>query len=215
MKPVVSFAAPPNVLDERTRPRNDRRAMIRANHRQSLSLQREALDRLMRATSGSATVGDLRSLEAWRNSTPAHAEAYRNALALWDVFETVGRQVATAEDRAMTAAPEIRAHRLGRRAFLAGGLATSAAAGVMLVRPPLGLWPSLSDLTADYHTQLGARRTIALAEGVSVEMNARTSIGLRSVPGDNPAGGAIELISGEVAVSAACSTDRPMRVFAG
>jgi transmembrane sensor len=190
--------------------------MIRANRRQSLSLQREALERLMLATSGNATVGDLRTLEAWRDSSPAHAEAYRNALAIWDAFETAGREVVTAEDRVMINArsfPGLRPHMLGRRALLAGGLAVSAA-GVMMVRPPLGLWPSLSDITADYHTQAGAQRTISLAEGVSVEMNSRTSIGLRSVPGENHQGDTIELISGEVAVSAACSADRPMVVFA-
>jgi transmembrane sensor len=193
--------------------------MIRANRRQSLSLQREALDRLMHATSGNATVEDLRMLEAWRDSSPAHAEAYRNALAVWDALEAAGREVATAEDRARIAArpvPGTGPHALGRRAFLAGGLAASAAVvGVMMVRPPLGLWPSLSDLAADYHTQVGVQRTISLAEGVSVEMNSRTSIGLRSVPGENRQGDAIELISGEVAVSAACAADRPLVVFAG
>ena len=172
----------------------------------------------MRATSGDATADDLRTLQAWRDRSPAHAEAYRHALAVWDRFETAGREVMTSEDRTMIAAgpwPGTGARSPGRRAFLAGGLAASAAAaGVMMVRPPLGLWPSWSDLTADYRTQAGAQRTISFAEGVSVEMNSRTSIGLRSTPGQNH-GDAIELISGEVAISAACSADRPMVVFAG
>jgi transmembrane sensor len=89
--------------------------------------------------------------------------------------------------------------RLGRRAFLGGALAASAAgAAIMVARPPLELWPSLSEFAADYRTTTGEQRQVVLAGNVSVEMNTQTSITLR--PSGERAD-RIELISGEAMVS--------------
>ena len=188
-------------------------AMIRSDHRRFQSLQREALDWLTRVTSGDATVGELRQFEAWREQSEAHAEAYRSALGIWRSLAAAGRETATAEDRAIVAGqPSSSPFPMGRRMFLAGGLAASAAVvGVVAVRPPFGFWPSLSDLLADYRTGAGEQRTVTMAEGVSAELNTRTTIGRRSVA----QGEAIELISGEVAITSACSEDHPFTVLAG
>lgn len=197
-------------------------AMIRSNHRSFRLLQREALDWLLRITSGEASVGELQQFEAWRGQSEAHAKAYRSALGIWHSLEAAGRETATAADLAMTerlAMPERGAGGRSssqafadRRAVLAGGFAAAASvAGVLLVRPPLGLWPSVSDMLADYHTAAGEQRTVTVTEEVSAELNTRTSIGRRSVV----QGEAIELIRGEVAISSACSADRPFTVLAG
>src|SRR5215469_1449801 len=77
--------------------------MIRSNRRRSRALQREAPDQLMHATSGRATMADLGRLEAWRGRSPAHGEAYRRALGVWQALEAAGREAATAEDRALLA----------------------------------------------------------------------------------------------------------------
>jgi transmembrane sensor len=69
----------------------------------------------------------------------------------------------------------------------------------MVVRSPLGLWPSLSEWTADYRTGVGERRRVALARDIVLDLNTRTSIANRSI-GREPR---IELVSGEVAVTAA------------
>ena len=191
-------------------------AMIRSNHRSFRLLQREALDWLLRVTSGEATVGELQQFEAWRGQSEVHAKAYRSALGIWHSLEAAGRETATAADLAITAraagGPLSSKTFADRRAVLAGGLAAAAAvAGVLLVRPPLGLWPSVSDLLADYHTAAGEQRTVAVTEQVSAELNTRTSIGRRSVG----QGEAIELIRGEVAILSACSTDHPFTLLAG
>jgi transmembrane sensor len=188
-------------------------AMIRSNHPSFRSLQREALDWLLRVTSGDATVGELQQFEAWRARSEAHAEAYRSALGIWQSLEEAGREIATAADRAMVAgSSSATPFAAGRRMFLTGGLAVAAsAAGVLVVRPPLDLWPSLSDLLADYHTVAGERRTVTMTEEVSAELNTRTSIGRRSVA----QGEAIELLTGEVAISSTRSGDRPFIVLAG
>jgi transmembrane sensor len=99
-----------------------------------------------------------------------------------------------------------------RRAFLGGALAASAAAVAYLaVRPPLGLWPSLSELRADYRTGVGEQRSVALADGPLVELNTRTSIVVVPVAG-GPAH--MELISGEAAVSVAPDKARAVEVVA-
>jgi transmembrane sensor len=77
-------------------------------------------------------------------------------------------------------------------------LAAAAAAAVLVVDPPLGLWPSWLELSADYRTATGEQRQITLAEDVSISLNTQTSIALRSAGG---ASDRIELIAGEAMVS--------------
>jgi transmembrane sensor len=87
---------------------------------------------------------------------------------------------------------------MSRRAVLGGGLAAAAAAGYAVVQPPLGLWPSLQELSADYRTAKGEQRKVQVTPGVSLDLNTQTSIALRSLQSQPT----IELISGEVLVSA-------------
>lgn len=178
------------------------------------ALQREALEALMRVTSDDVTVAELRAFRAWRRRSEAHARAYRSALGIWRSLGTAAEETVTAGDRALLVPrpPSSSGVPIGRRMVLGGGLAAAAAAGVTAVlRPPLGLWPPLSDLLADYHTGAGEQRTIAVAEGVAAQLNTRTAVGRRPVG----QGRAIELISGEVAVTSACRDDDPFTVVAG
>src|SRR5262249_62389630 len=71
--------------------------------------------------------------------------------------------------------------------------------------------PSLRDRPGCYHPDAGERRSVTGTENVSAGLNTRTSSGRRSLA----QGEAIELIAGEVAVSSACSADRPFIVLAG
>jgi transmembrane sensor len=184
--------------------------MIQPNRDSFRGLQRDALDWLMRITSGDATVGELRQFEAWRAQSAAHGEAYRSALGIWQSMEEASRQ--TPADRISANTPSSCAFATRRRMLLGGGLAaTAATASVLMVRPPLGLWPSLADLLADYHTATGEQRRIAVTEQVSAELNTRTAIGRRVTA----QGEAIELIAGEVAISSICSADHPFTVLAG
>jgi transmembrane sensor len=91
---------------------------------------------------------------------------------------------------------------IGRRAFLGGAVAATAAvaAGAMIVRPPLDLWPSLDEIAADYRTGAGEQRRIAFADRTSIEMNTRTSLNIREGGVDTDS---VELIAGEAAVSTA------------
>src|SRR5262249_54013498 len=88
---------------------------------------------------------------------------------------------------------------MARRAFLGSALAAAAAgATIAMVRnPPLRLWPSWSELAADYRTNTGERRELTLSDGVSVEMNTQTSIALRS---SSEGVDHIELVNGEAMI---------------
>lgn len=139
----------------------------------------EAVEWLVRLSSGEATDEDARALEQWRAQDPANDKAFRTMASL--------RPVA----RALKKAPK-----LDRRAVLTGGGGLIAAIGAfMVVRPPLHMWPSLAELMADHRTGPGQRYAFAPVNGVKVEMNSRTSVSLV----DDGAG--IELIDGEAFVT--------------
>jgi transmembrane sensor len=174
----------------------------------------EALEQLVHATSGEASVADLQALEQWRARSTAHAEAYRRAIGVWQSLGIAASEGVTEQDRALieghAGRPTHGDRSYGRRMFLTGG--AMAAVGIAaMVRPPLGLWPSLSELRADYRTDAGQRRTVDLAQGVSIELNTRTSILHRTAQDEMPR---IELLSGEVAVQTLTAATQPVTVIA-
>jgi transmembrane sensor len=101
-------------------------------------------------------------------------------------------------------------HMVGRRALLGGAIAASAA-GYMLLNPPLAMWPSLEELSADYRTAKGEQRDISIADNVAIKLSTQTSISIR---GDGSAS-RIELINGEAAVNARRASSEPVMLIAG
>jgi transmembrane sensor len=87
-----------------------------------------------------------------------------------------------------------------RRALIGGALAASVTAYVA-ARSPLGLWPSLDEMFADYHTRTGEQRRVALRSGVTLDLNTQTSVALRS-------GRQAELIDGETLATVDVPDDR-------
>lgn len=138
----------------------------------------EAVDWIVRLSSGDATEADADALDEWRSSDPANDQAFR-------AMATV-RPVA----KALKYAPK-----LDRRVVLTGG-GTMAAIGIfMMIRPPLDLWPSLAELMADHRTVAGQRYAFAPVDGVKVEMNSSTSVSLQGN------GMGVDLIDGEAFVT--------------
>ena len=140
----------------------------------------------------------------------AHAgyvEAFSRACRLWEAVGPASKQMTGAD------APEQEV-RIGRRAFMGGALAASVAATAYVgARSPLGLWPSLSELAADYRTEPGEQRRVALSGGPSIELNTRTSIALRASADGGPQ--RIELFGGEAAIVARPELHRAVEVVAG
>jgi transmembrane sensor len=158
----------------------------------------EAIAWIVRLKTGEPTRADVEAFERWRDQSAAHQAAFKRAARIHrDAGIVAGRLTAP------SAAPDVaqldtRRRGMSRRAVLGGGLAAAAAAGYAVVQPPLGLWPSLQELSADYRTAKGEQRKVQVTPGVSLDLNTQTSIALRSLQSQPT----IELISGEVLVSA-------------
>lgn len=135
----------------------------------SPDVEGEARDWIVRLTSGEATTADAERFRIWRAAAPAHEAAWRQTVHLW-------QQTGEAAARFPAALPVRRPPLIGRRAFLGGSAvaASAALAGLGAVR--LGLLPSPADLLADHATGTGERRSIGLADGSQVDLDARTAL---------------------------------------
>lgn len=171
------------------------------------TLEREAQEWLLRLTSGRATSADADALRRWCGRSSAHAEAFAEANLLWDGLGPVAQGMV--KSRALAQAKSARMPALRRRAFLGGSMAASvAAAAYLAMRPPLNLWPSAYELAADYRTKTGERRQIAIENGVSIDLNTRTSLNIRR-QGDEQR---VELVSGEAAITVTQKLLQPLIV---
>ena len=171
-------------------------------------LEHEANRWVAQIASGEATIADAESLRQWRRQSPAHEKAYVAATQRWKIFGLAGQGLL---EQGLGPVWSPRSAMPDRRAVLGGlGLVAAGAAAYSVVWPPLGLWPSFLELTADYRTAKGEQRQIALADNVSVRMNTETSLTLPSGAAEK---GQIELISGEAAFSTMSET--PLIVVAG
>jgi transmembrane sensor len=177
------------------------------------TLQEQADAWWLRLRSGKATTEDASAFRAWCAQSPAHRDAWREVVRVWEALEPAAAQ-AVARKPSLAVLPRGRLSasaalaRPGRRAFLGGALAASAAAALAL-RPPLDLWPSVMEYAADYRTGTGEQRALALSERVSVQMNTQTRINLRH---GVQSGDGIELVDGEAEIAA--SQRRPFTVYA-
>ncbi|MFC4253980.1 FecR family protein [Croceibacterium xixiisoli] len=184
---MSSNAAPPQTH----RPADGSMAALMADAGQPDPAMAEAVDWVVHLTSGEATHDDLQELDAWRAATPANDAAYRALAALHPLGAALKGQSG-----------------VSRRAMLSGGAVSLAAIGAIgLARPPLGLWPSFSELMADHRTGPGQRFAFRPIDGVDVELNSRTSVALVS------SGEGMRLIDGETFVAVANGT--PFDVQAG
>lgn len=180
--------------------------LLHTSRREPDDLELQAHAWLRRLKSGTARAADAQALQRWCATSVAHAQAFKNAQRMWN--ELLPAAILAGTDDAELAAlrrgkPRDEAsHRISRRAFLGGALATSCAAvaGVALIYPPLDLWPSVADAwRADFRTAAGEQRGIELASGVTVEMNTRSAIAVQTLRGEAVG---IDLIDGEVAIDA-------------
>lgn len=147
------------------------------------------------------TQADADALRAWCALSPDHARAWRELKQVWQALDPALTRAAAPQQAAVLAFPA----RPGRRAFLGGALAAGVA--MLALRPPLGAWPSLQELSADYRTGTGEQRKVALSQQMTVQMNTQTRINVRAPE-------AIELLGGEAEIVAS-GARQPVSVVAG
>lgn len=176
---------------------------------ESDGLDRQAQAWWVRLHSGQATRADADAFRQWATRSADHAQAWREVMRVWSALdpllaEEAARQASRARAFSWAGVSEsLRSP--GRRAFLGGAVAASVAAGVLAVDPPLGLWPSVGDLSADYRTGTGEQRQVSLGQSVSVRMNTQTRINRIGSDAANPRG--MELVAGEAEIVASGAGD--------
>ena len=148
------------------------------------------------------TQADADALRAWCARSPDHARAWRELQQVWQALDPALARAAAAPQQANVLAFPARP---GRRAFLGGALAAGVAG--LALRPPLGAWPSLQELRADYRTGTGEQRQVELSRQMTVQMNTQTRIDVRAPE-------AIELLGGEAEI-VANGARQPVSVVAG
>lgn len=171
------------------------------------ALRRDAHAWVRRLASGEATVADAQALKHWCETSEAHAMAFAEARRLWREFGPAGEAVRHRQQ----ASAARRAPRIGRRVFLGGAIATAAGAAVAVVAPA-GLLSAFPSLAADLHTATGEQRQVALAPGLTVDLNTRTSVALTRAAGVLQG---VDLLGGEIAVDNTRGTAQPFVVAAG
>ncbi|MBR8653494.1 FecR domain-containing protein [Achromobacter sp. Marseille-Q0513] len=171
-------------------------------------LRREAEQWWLRLRDRGATRGDAEAFKLWRASSPSHARAWNEVARLWQEMDPVLKQAAS-RDPGLAHPSARRPVNPGRRAFF--GTAVAAGGAALAVWPPLSLWPSLLDYTADFRTGTAEQRSVALSEALTVQMNTQTRINRRAAM---DAGKAIELVAGEAQVDAAGGGEA-VTVYAG
>lgn len=175
-----------------------------ASDRELSAAMLEASNKLMHLISGTATEKDAEALRQWRAATPVHEAAFRQAIRLRDLI----RQAEFPTDGAPALSARSKPAVLSRRMVLSGSIAASLALWFG-VRPPLDLWPSFAELTAEHRTRAGQRARLVPAPGIVVELNARSALSFAD------AGHAMTLISGEVFASVARRQAEPFTISAG
>ncbi|MBR1220901.1 FecR domain-containing protein [Bradyrhizobium sp. U87765 SZCCT0131] len=180
------------------------------------ALDREAIDWVQRLDAQDARVAaeraaDREAAQRWCAQSAEHEAAFARASRVWRQFEPAARNLRRRGE--IPDALPSRSRRMTRRTLVGAGVAAAAATLVVAaVRPPLDLWPSLAELTADYRTGTGEQTLLALRAGVSMRLNAQTSVAMRP-----PDAGAerVELISGQASFTTSAQSEHGLVVLAG
>ncbi|WP_407352052.1 FecR family protein [Luteimonas sp. R10] len=161
---------------------------------------------------GDVRQADLRAFRRWQLRDPEHAAAFDEAKRQWHATKpALGRLLQADEAIARRHHRLMGEPRMGRRAFLGAALGTAAMAGMVVLHPPMGLWPTPAEWRADERTGIGEMRTLHLPEAISVALNTQSSIRRHAV---GAAFSGIDLIKGEAAVDLG-GTGLPFAVVAG
>lgn len=167
----------------------------------------EGLDWVSRLGSGLFSVRERAELAAWRARSPEHEAAFRQAAAVGQVVREVGRELLQERRQAFADTALRRRRPVSRRAALTGA-AAAAVAGVVVAD-----WEQISGLFGakpDFVTGVGERRTLRLAKGLMVDLDAETSLAVAKSPGESR----LNLLGGRAVINAALA-DAGVTVTAG
>lgn len=161
-------------------------------------LAREARDWVVRLASGEVAPAELQRFRAWKAQSEAHARAFAGERRFWQQLDGLGEMAGPVPPVAKPAAP-----RIGRRGFLAGGIAAGAGAWA------LDLPHRWQDWTADLHTGFGEMAGMTLPDGTIATLNTDSALALEFSRGQRQ----VRLLRGEAEFRVQAGTS-PLRVAA-
>lgn len=178
------------------------------------AIEGEAIAWVQKLASVETTAADLAALADWRAQSAAHDTAFAAAERIWGKAAVAARALGNPDDdiHAELEALRVQDKTASRRTVLLGGaIVIAAGAAYGAARPPFGLWPSLAELRADYHTRTGEQQHITFAGGVAISLNTQTSLAVRSA---DDAQDHVELIGGEASFALPARAARSFSVLA-
>jgi transmembrane sensor len=165
----------------------------------------EAADWLVRLQAPDLDDTQAVEFDAWLSAHPANAAAYDAALSVMLEIEASGAEIARELSAPPARRPISAAHRRGW--LIAGGLALAAT--VALVVMPFGALAPAA--TQTFATGKGEHRTVRLADGSTIEMNAGSRLSVMLGAHDRR----VVLPEGEALFDVAADKTRPFLIAAG
>lgn len=162
----------------------------------------EAADWIVRLQADDISEADALAFDAWLAASPAHVRAYDAALAVWREFDAAAPEI----DEALKAVRARRPHP-SRRFYLAAGAVAAAAAVAVVVTPA---WRPEAP-PVDHATATGEHRTVALADGSTIELNAGTRLSVALGRHERR----VVLEEGQAVFDVAADARRPFVIAAG
>lgn len=167
----------------------------------------EAAEWLVRLQGSDLTEDQALAFDAWLSESSENARAYDAALAVTFEIEAAGPRIAFDLRRLPAPRPHLASRSASRRGLIAaGGLA--AAATVALAVLPSGLF---SDPTQTFTTAKGEHRTVTLADGTKVDLNAGTRMTVTLARHERR----VSLPEGQAVFDVAADHSRPFLIAAG
>lgn len=177
-------------------------------------VEREAVTWVRKLISKEMAPEDVVALKLWCARSPQHEAAFVKTKRIWSKVGAAGRVTFEPDEDFLGELDAFgqRRRAMSRRLVLSGGVTALAAVSVYgVLNPPFGLWPSLSELNADYHTATGEQRSVTFAGDVAISLNTQTSLVVRPADGIE---NRIELIAGEASFATTPRAARSLVVLA-
>lgn len=171
--------------------------MAQTDDEMKQTVRDQALAWFVRLNSGDATPADRDAHAAWMAAGLAHRAEYGRLGRIWTDLDRIS------DPRARPVELAACRPRRSRRAFLAGGAALAAGVAGIMVGPP-------DFLSSDHATGTGEQRTVTLADGTAVTLDADSAIALdytQTLRG-------VRLLRGRAFFDVAKDALRPFTVFA-
>ena len=181
--------------------------MIQARPRDDDARRAEAADWVVRLQAPDLTEAEALDFDAWLTASDANALAYDAALGVMQEVEASAPRIAYDLRRLPQARPHFARGANARRGWIvAGGLA--AAATIALAVMPIGL---LSTPAQTFITAKGEHRTVKLADGTTVDLNAGTRMTVTLARHERR----VSMPQGEAVFDVAADHARPFLITAG